>query len=110
MSLDGSIDSSVISWAMTSLAEASSICTPRKMIRSSKSLLYGFISLTPYDVRSTKDGSTYLDDGYWVTCSYSSLRSRVCGVGGGWLPSEGDRAARGLEGAADLVVHEAVLL
>ena len=31
------------------------------MIRSSKSLLYGFISLIPYDVRSTKDGSTYLD-------------------------------------------------
>jgi hypothetical protein len=35
----GVADSSVISWAMTSLAEASSICTPRKMIRSSKSLL-----------------------------------------------------------------------
>jgi hypothetical protein len=34
------------------------------MIRSSKSLLYGFISLTPYEVRSTKDGSTYLDCGY----------------------------------------------
>ena len=48
---------------MTSLAEASSIWTPRKIIRSSKSLLYGFISLTPYDVRSTKDGSTYLDCG-----------------------------------------------
>ena len=30
------------------------------MIRSSNSLLYGFISLIPYDVRSTKDGSTYL--------------------------------------------------
>jgi hypothetical protein len=43
---------------MTSLAEASSICTPRKMIRSSKSLLYGFISLIPYDVRSTNDGRT----------------------------------------------------
>jgi hypothetical protein len=27
-------------------------------------LLYGFISLTPYDVRSTKDGSTYRDCGY----------------------------------------------
>ena len=58
MSRSGSIDSSVSSWAITSLAEASSICTPRKMIRSSKSLLYGFISLTPYDVRSTKDGRT----------------------------------------------------
>jgi hypothetical protein len=45
------------------LAEASSICTPRKMIRSSKSLLYGFISLTPYEVRSTNDGRTYLDCG-----------------------------------------------
>jgi hypothetical protein len=33
--------------------------------------LYGFISLTPYDVRSTKDGSTYLDDGYWVTFGFS---------------------------------------
>jgi hypothetical protein len=41
------------------------------MIRSSKSLLYGFISLTPYDVRSTKDGSTYLDDGFWVTFGFS---------------------------------------
>ena len=59
MSRSGSIDSSVISWAITSLAEASSIWTPRKMIRSSKSLLYGFISLIPYDVRSTKDGRTY---------------------------------------------------
>ena len=45
MSRSGSIDSSVSSCAMTSLAEASSICTPRKMMRSSKSLLYGFISL-----------------------------------------------------------------
>src|ERR1700751_4842895 len=71
MSRSGSIASSVSSWAMTSLAEASSIWTPRKMIRSSKSLLYGFISLTPYDVRSTKDGSTYLDDGYWVTFGFS---------------------------------------
>src|ERR1700683_938143 len=61
MSRSGSIDSSVISCAITSLADASSICTPRKMIRSSKSLLYGFISLIPYDVRSTNDGSTYLD-------------------------------------------------
>src|SRR6266568_4532204 len=60
-SRSGSIDSSVISWAITSFADASSICTPRKMIRSSKSLLYGFISLIPYDVRSTKDGRTYLD-------------------------------------------------
>ena len=58
MSRSGSIDSSAISCAMTSLAEASSICTPRKMIRSSKSLLYGFISLIPYDVRSTNDGRT----------------------------------------------------
>ena len=32
---------------MTSFADASSICTPRKMMRSSKSLLYGFDSLTP---------------------------------------------------------------
>ena len=63
MSRSGSMASSVSSCAMTSLAEASSIWTPRKMIRSSKSLLYGFISLIPYDVRSTKDGSTYLDCG-----------------------------------------------
>src|SRR5690606_25283089 len=35
------------------------ICTPRKMIRSSNILLYGFISLTPYEVRSTNDGRTY---------------------------------------------------
>src|SRR6185437_1633688 len=71
ISRSGSMASSVSSWAMTSLAEASSTWTPRKMIRSSKSLLYGFISLTPYDVRSTKDGSTYLDDGYWFTFGFS---------------------------------------
>src|ERR1700745_2078729 len=71
ISRSGSMASSVSSWAMTSFADASSIWTPRKMIRSSKSLLYGFISLTPYDVRSTKDGSTYLDDGYWVTFGFS---------------------------------------
>src|SRR5215469_4559092 len=71
MSRSGSIDSSAMSWAMTSFAEASSICTPRKIMRSSKSLLYGFISLIPYEVRSTKDGSTYLDDGYWVTFGFS---------------------------------------
>ena len=35
------------SCAITSLADASSICTPRKMMRSSKSLLYGLDSLTP---------------------------------------------------------------
>jgi hypothetical protein len=29
-----------------------------EVIRSSKSLLYGLDSLTPYDVRSTNDGST----------------------------------------------------
>src|SRR5579863_3856694 len=71
ISRSGSMASSVSSWAMTSLALASSIWTPRKMMRSSKSLLYGFISLIPYDVRSTKDGSTYLDDGYWVTFGFS---------------------------------------
>ena len=47
MSRSGSVDSSTSSWAMTSFADASSICTPRKMMRSSKSLLYGFDSLTP---------------------------------------------------------------
>src|SRR5579871_2356987 len=71
ISRSGSMASSVSNWAMTSLADASSIWTPRKMMRSSKSLLYGFISLIPYDVRSTKDGSTYLDDGYWVTFGFS---------------------------------------
>src|SRR5580692_12146648 len=78
ISRSGSMASRVSSWAMTSLADASSIWTPRKMIRSSKSLLYGFISLIPYEVRSTKDGSTYLDDGYWVTFGFSlsaSVRS-----------------------------------
>ena len=47
MSRSGSVDSSTSSWAMTSFADASSICTPRKMMRSSKSLLYGLDSLTP---------------------------------------------------------------
>src|SRR5215471_1511067 len=75
ISRSGSIDSSVMSWAMTSFADASSIWTPRKMIRSSKSLLYGFISLTPYEVRSTKDGSTYLDAGYlfWSVMRFALL-------------------------------------
>src|SRR6201992_2349994 len=109
ISRSGSMASRVSSWAMTSLADASSIWTPRKMIRSSKSLLYGFIALIPYEVRSTKDGSTYLDDGYWVTFGFSLSAS-------GWSaelagrPSGGDRAARGLEGAAAHVVDEAVLL
>src|SRR6266513_744421 len=53
MSRSGSADSRVRSWAITSLAEASSIWTPRKMMRSSNILLYGLDSLTPYDVRST---------------------------------------------------------
>src|SRR5580693_10805873 len=111
ISRSGSMASSVSSWAMTSLADASSIWTPRKMIRSSKSLLYGFISLTPYDVRSTKDGSTYLDDGYWVTFGFSlSAELGLRSSRGARLPSGGDRAGRGLEGAADHVVHEAVLL
>src|SRR6202021_4191126 len=99
ISRSGSMASSVRSWAMTSLAEAASIWTPRKMMRSSKSLLYGFISLTPYDVRSTKDGSTYLDDGYWVTFGFSlsaelGLRSWRSAAASG-----GDRAARGVHGA-----------
>src|SRR6202034_4007443 len=75
ISRSGSIASSVRSWAITSLAEASSIWTPRKMIRSSKSLLYGFISLTPYEVRSTKDGSTYLDCGILLFRSVTFVRS-----------------------------------
>src|SRR5579872_5921728 len=109
MSRSGSMASSVMSWAMTSLADASSIWTPRKMIRSSKSLLYGFISLTPYDVRSTKDGSTYLDDGYWVTFGFSLSASGRSAERRGVAPSGDDRAGRGLKGAADHVVHEAVL-
>src|SRR5207248_5788795 len=106
MSRSGSMASSVSSWAMTSFAEASSIWTPRKMIRSSKSLLYGFISLTPYDVRSTKDGSTYLDDGYWFTFGFSLSASGGSAEFAGRPPSGGDRAARGLLGAAHHVVHE----
>src|ERR1700752_870997 len=103
MSRSGSMASSVSSWAMTSLAEASSIWTPRKMIRSSKSLLYGFISLTPYDVRSTKDGSTYLDDGYWFTFGFSLSAELGLRSWGTRPPSGGDRAARGLLSAADHV-------
>src|SRR6201995_223607 len=111
ISRSGSMASSVSNWAMTSLAEASSIWTPRKMMRSSKSLLYGFISLTPYDVRSTKDGSTYLDDGYCVTFGFSLSASGGSAELRTRLPSGGgDRAGRGLLGAADHVVHEAVLL
>ena len=56
MSRSGSVASRTSSWAMTSLAEASSTCTPRKMIRSSNILVYGLVSFIPYEVRSTKDG------------------------------------------------------
>jgi hypothetical protein len=41
MSRSGSALSRTISWAMMSSAEVSSTGAPRKMIRSSKSLLYG---------------------------------------------------------------------
>ena len=41
----GVLRSSTISWAMMSSAEASSTCTPRKMMRSSKSLVYGSVPL-----------------------------------------------------------------
>src|SRR6202167_524762 len=117
ISRSGSIASSVSSWAITSLAEASSIWTPRKMIRSSKSLLYGFISLTPYDVRSTKDGSTYLDCGVLLFRSVTfvrsltdsghyvrGFRSRACGASGA------DAPGRDLERAVHNVIDEAVAL
>src|ERR1700752_4571641 len=113
MSRSGSMASSVSSWAMTSLALASSIWTPRKMIRSSKSLLYGFISLIPYEVRSTKDGSTYLD------CTSRGMRgvappedSSITVAPGSWglvgLPGRALRAHAhgGFVGAADHVVDE----
>jgi hypothetical protein len=58
ISRSGSPDSSTISCAITSLAEVSSIWTPRKMMRSSNILLYGLDSFTPYDVRSMNDGRT----------------------------------------------------
>src|SRR3954447_13838693 len=113
MSRSGSIDSSVNSWAITSLADASSIWIPRKMIRSSKSLLYGFISLTPYVVRSTKDGMMYrLSTGLawppiWMPGRIKSLTSLPPLV----VRKSGDRALRGhLGGAAHHVVHEAVVL
>src|SRR3974390_1366112 len=98
MSRSGSMASRVSNWAMTSFADASSIWTPRKMIRSSKSLLYGFISLIPYDVRSTKDGSTYLDCGEALSSVTVSSLSLL------------GAQRRDLGGAADHVVHEAVLL
>jgi hypothetical protein len=41
MSRSGSALSSTMSWAMRSSAEVSSTGAPRKMMRSSKSLLYG---------------------------------------------------------------------
>src|ERR1700684_4010463 len=89
ISRSGSMASRVSNCAMTSFAEASSIWTPRKMIRSSKSLLYGFISLTPYEVRSTNDGSTYLDCGVRVgsvtfkLLSLVVLRTDGRNIGGG---------------------------
>ena len=56
MSRSGSVDSSVSSCAMMSLATVSSIGMPRKMIRSSNIFEYGFISRRPYDVRSMMFG------------------------------------------------------
>src|SRR5882757_946464 len=113
MSRSGSIDSSVISWAMTSFADASSICTPRKTIRSSKSLLYGFISLMPYEVRSTKDGRTYRASAWrgsaWRTSAGRRLDVLTVAPP---LPVPGSRdrsCCRHLDGAADDAVHEAVL-
>src|SRR6516225_6458170 len=102
ISRSGSMASRVSSWAMTSFAEASSIWTPRKMIRSSKSLLYGFISLIPYEVRSTKDGSTYLDCGYIIMAPSSW---GLVGLAGRALRAH---AHGGFGGAADHVVDEAV--
>src|SRR5918992_4453936 len=111
MSRSGSIDSRVSSCAITSLADASSICTPRKMIRSSKSLLYGFISLTPYVVRSTKDGMMYrLSTGRgkpsWICGRIKSLmRSCLRSV----LASRDGALGGHLVGAQDHLVDEAVV-
>ena len=58
MSRSGSRLSRVSSCAMTSLADVSSTCTPRKMIRSSNILVYGSFEVVPYDVRSVKVGTT----------------------------------------------------
>ena len=41
---------------MTSSALASSICTPRKMMRSSKSLVYGLWMRSPLALRSRNSG------------------------------------------------------
>src|SRR5580704_8989288 len=86
ISRSGSMASSVSSWAMTSLALASSIWTPRKMIRSSK------------------DGSTYLDCGWITFCSW--FMGTLLGLS--WCL--GAHAGGDVGGAADHVVDEAVLL
>src|SRR6266542_3643424 len=106
MSRSGSADSRQMSCAMTSLADASSIWTPRKMIRSSNILLYGLDSLIPYEVRSTNDGMMYR---FWM----SSMRSAVCR---GRLRSliayssvAGASTGRNLDGAGDHLVDEAVV-
>ncbi|MEJ8668392.1 hypothetical protein WKI71_06955 [Streptomyces sp. MS1.AVA.1] len=47
-----------MNWAITSFAEMSSICVPRKTIRSSSSFEYGSCVLRPELVRSVNSGST----------------------------------------------------
>src|SRR3954451_12017186 len=100
MSRSGSVDSSVSSWAMTSLAEASSICTPRKMIRSSKSLLYGLLSFMRSSSAPRRRGGC---SGWRAAGNRSWSSGPRCSV-------VGDRVgAVGHGGLADDVVDEAVL-
>ncbi|CNU37189.1 Uncharacterised protein [Mycobacterium tuberculosis] len=56
ISRSGSNDSNTSNCAMMSFADASSTWTPRKMMRSSNSLLYGLDSLTPKLECSMNDG------------------------------------------------------
>ena len=59
MSRSGSCDSSTRIWAITSFAETSSIWFLRKMMRSSKSFEYGFVTRSlPFAARSMNDGTS----------------------------------------------------
>src|SRR4051812_19105160 len=86
---------------MTSLALTSSICTPRKTMRSLRSFEYGSMPYSPRLVRSMMFGRTYRPWGLGNGCVFLMVTVR----------SSADRAgARHLGRALDDVVDEPVLL
>src|SRR3954470_8924187 len=92
ISRSGSVDSSESSCAMMSFETVSSIGMPRKMMRSWKSLAYGFIATSPREVRSMTFGRKY----------------RLVTVDMVTPSAPGARTLRNLDGSGDDLVDEAV--